>query len=89
MTFWFAGDKLTDESLELARLWFHNNSLACVEEAEERKDFMNDYEGYVRWQLQSAEDALTIGKPGGSRVSLAFLQRAHIIQTGKCVALLP
>jgi len=75
----FAGVELTPESVQAARQWYHDNAKAIIAESGDRDGF---------WQ-RAADSALTIGKPGGERVSVAFLQKAHFIQTGESIALLP
>lgn len=81
----FNGTDLTPETMQATRQWFHDNAMACIEEAAERRETMNDYEGYVAWRRQAAQDSLD----GKGDHTLAFLQRAYFMQTGESVALLP
>lgn len=76
---------LTNESIQAARQWFHDNALACIAEVEDGTYPVNDPESYFARQRQYAVEALE----GKSDHTLAFLQRAHFIQTGECIALLP
>lgn len=86
----FNGIELTESSVQACRQWFHDNALAIIQESNER--FSDDPEraaSNAKFWGDSARNALTIGKDGGERVSVAFLQRAYFIQTGESVALLP
>lgn len=76
---------LTNESIQAARQWFHDNALACIAEVESGEVNVNDLEKFREWKTESAADVLA----GKCDHTLAFLQRAHYIQTGECVALLP
>lgn len=76
---------LRNESIQAARQWFHDNALACIAEVESGEVKVNDLEKFRAWKTESAADALA----GKYDHTLAFLQRAHFIQTGECVALLP
>lgn len=81
----FAGVKLTEETILKTRIWFHDNSLACIEEVRSGMVRVNDSESYFRWREEEARNAID----GKIDHTLTFLQRAHFIQTGECVALLP
>jgi len=81
----FNGTELTEESMQATRQWFHDNALACIEEAKDRKGTDFDFEGYAAWRRQAAQDSLD----GKGDHTVAFLQRAYFIQTGESVALLP
>lgn len=86
----FAGVDLTPDTIQATRQWFHDNALAVIEEGRER--FAHDPDkaaSIAAFWSDAATSALTIGEEGGERVSVAFLQRAHTIQTGECIALLP
>ncbi len=80
----FAGDVLTSESIAAARQWYADNFRAMLADAESGRVSVNDLASYRAWCERCAEQALT-----SDRLSFALLQRAHYIQTGKCVALLP
>jgi hypothetical protein len=46
---------------------------------------VNDRESYFSWRREQIEEA----HAGKLDHSFTFLQRAHTIQTGECIALLP
>lgn len=81
----FNGLQLTEESILKTRNWFHDNSLACIEEVKSGKVYVNDQEYYFNWRKEEAKEYLE----GKSDHTLTFLQRAYYIQTGESVALLP
>ena len=76
---------LTNESIQATRRWFHDNALACIADVEDGSIKVNDPEAYFAQQRRYAVEALE----GKWDHTLAFLQHAHYIQTGECVALLP
>ena len=81
----FAGVKLTPESMTAARQWYADNWKALLSDAESGRRRVNDLATYRAWCERAAEQALDV-----SRIpSFAMLQRAHFIQTGESVALLP
>ena len=80
----FAGDILTAESIAAARQWYADNFRVMQADAESGRVTVNNLANYRAWCERCAEQALT-----SERLSFALLQRAHYIQTGKCVALLP
>jgi len=81
----FAGVELTIESIQKTREWFAKNAQECIEEVNSGKVKVNDPESYFQWCKIRMEDAIV----GRNDHTLTFLQRAHYIQTGECVALLP
>lgn len=81
----FAGVELTEESILKAREWFADNARGCIEEVQNGSVKVNDPESYFKWCEERVKDALA----GHNDHTLTFLQRAHYIQTGECVALLP
>lgn len=83
--FVFNGVELTEETILKTRKWFHDNSIACIEEAKSGKVFVNDPESYFEWRNEEAKEYME----GKHDHIVAFLQRAYYIQTGECVALLP
>lgn len=85
--FTFAGDALTEASIQSAREWFRDNALAQIGEGWQPSCPVVAVRREGRLRAQ-AQEAMTTGKPNGKAVSFAFLQRAHYIQTGKSVALL-
>lgn len=81
----FAGVTLTEESIQKTRKWFADNAQACIDEVRYGKVKVNDPERYFAWCEERVSDAIA----GRSDHTLTFLQRAHFIQTGECIALLP
>ena len=79
----FAGVALTPETIALTREHFADISRRCIADATEGRQHVNDLDSYVAWQESAIRDVMTC-----ERFSLTFLQRAHWIQTGECVALL-
>ena len=76
---------LTESSILAARLWFHDNALACIDEVLSGKVKVNDQEGYFKERTVSAAAYLT----GSVDHTFTFKQRACFIQTGECYPLLP
>lgn len=76
---------LTQETIQATRQWFADNAQACIDEVKSGTVKVNDPESYYLWQREWAVQALA----GAYDHTLAFLQKAHYIQTGECVALLP
>jgi hypothetical protein len=81
----FAGVELTAESIQKTREWFADNAQGCIDEVINGEVEVNDIESYIQWRKESINEALK----GGYDHTLSFLQRAHTIQTGECIALLP
>lgn len=81
----FAGIELTEESIQKAREWFADNAQGCIDEVLNGTVKVNDNESYFKWRKKQIEEAMS----GQYDHTLTFLQRAHFIQTGECVALLP
>lgn len=81
----FNGVDLTPETVQTTRQWFHDNALACVEEIRTGKAKVDAPQAAIEWYEGLARHNLT----GRFDHSLTFLQRAHFIQTGVDVALLP
>jgi hypothetical protein len=77
-------EPLTQESIELARKWFAENALACIEEVKSGNVKVNDPEKYFASCKQRAEDAIA----GKGDHTFTFRQRAYYIQTGKCEPLM-
>jgi len=84
----FNGEELTEHTIQLTRQHFADNDQACIDEVASgavRLPAHTSQESYFAWRRQSAEDSLA----GKNDHTLAFLQCAYWIQTGKSVALLP
>jgi hypothetical protein len=78
-------DMLTPETVQKTREWFAANALACIAEAESGAVRVNDLAFYRSACLKSYEEYLA----GRWDHTFTFQQRAHYIQTGECIALLP
>ena len=88
----FAGVELTAESIRAAHLLFAENARACIAEMERGEVTVNDPEGYRAWRESHAAEHEAHANGTATeeyRYSVAFMQCAHTIQTGECVALLP
>lgn len=81
----FAGVELTEETIQKTRKWFADNAQACIDEVRSGEVKVNDPEAYFAWREESIKDAIECRNDN----TLTFLQRAHYIQTGDCIALLP
>ena len=79
----FAGVELTPETIQATREHFVQIYRDCMAEAREKG--VLDMDRYIAWREKAIEDTLA----GRHDHSLTFLQRAHSIQTGECIALLP
>lgn len=80
----FNGVKLTDESIQKTRKWFHDNAIACIDEVKNGKVYVNDRDYYFKWRNKEAKEYME----GKHDYVLTFLQRAYFIQTGESVPLL-
>jgi hypothetical protein len=88
----FAGVELTAESIKAAHAWYADNERVCIAQAERGLFHVNDKMRY--FADCNARAAMHDAHANGTaseeyRYSVAFLQRAHYIQTGECIALLP
>lgn len=81
----FAGTALTIESIQAARQWYNENAQKCIDDAISGKTRVNDLESYIEFRQRSIKDL----ERDDVSISFALLQKAHYIQTGECVALLP
>nr|WP_156736425.1 hypothetical protein [Mycobacterium sp. E3298] len=81
----FANVELTQDTIQMTREWFAHNAQACIDEVLNGDVKVNDKESYFKWREEQIEEAMS----GQYDHTLTFLQRAHHIQTGECVALLP
>lgn len=81
----FNGVEITGESMLKARRQSAANRQACIDEVKSGAVYVNDPESYFEWmELLKAQDLA-----GEHDYTFTMLQRAHTIQTGECVALLP
>jgi hypothetical protein len=81
----FNGVTLSEATVLQTREWYARNAQACIDEVKRGDARVNDPAGYFAWMETRAAQALA----GEFDETLSFLQRAHFIQTGECVALLP
>lgn len=81
----FAGTKITQESILKAREWFADNCDDCIAEAVNGDVFVNDLQSYIIWREKEKAEVLA----GKHDHTFTFMQKAHYIQTGESVALLP
>ena len=84
----FKGVTITQESIIACRQWFADNADACVREAEDGTAPLASHypiELYREKMAERKEAALA----GEFDHTFTFMQRAHYMQTGECVALLP
>jgi hypothetical protein len=81
----FAGVTLTNKTIQQTREWFAANALDCIAEAESGEVFVNDLRAYKQWKQADHAESLA----GKWDHTFTFLQRAHTLQTGECIALLP
>lgn len=77
--------KLSPKTIHATRQWFADNALACIAEVENGSVRVNNRERYFAQCRERHSDALA----GKGDHTFAFQQRAHCIQTGECVPLLP
>ena len=91
----FAGIELTQETILLTRQHFAGIYEKCIESAVEYHSmpveelsagqfFVNDLTGYLAQQRALIAETIA----GQHDVNFTFLQRAHSLQTGDCIALL-
>jgi hypothetical protein len=79
---------LTPETIQAARQWFADEADACYREAEDGTAPLASHYSLETYRAQMdilKQYALT----GCLDHTLTFLQRAHYIQTGESIALLP
>ena len=84
----FNGVVITQESITACRQWFADNADACVREAEDgTAPLASHYPIELYREKMAARKASALA--GEFDHTFAFMQRAHYMQTGECVALLP
>jgi len=81
----FAGVTITPETVQLTREHFAALYNACASECQSGGITVNDPALYIDRCNRNAAQALS----GRFDTSFTFMQRAHYLQTGDCVALLP
>ena len=77
--------KITNETILETRQWYHDNAMGCIAEVKSGEVKVNDPEKYFEDCNRRAKEYLD----GKWDHTLAFIQRAHYIQTGECHAILP
>ena len=84
----FNGVEITQKSIQACRQWFADNADACVREAEDGTAPLASHYPIELYREKMAErkEAALAGKFDHT---FTFMQRAHYMQTGECVALLP
>lgn len=84
----FNGVEITQESILACRQWFADNADACVREAEDgTAPLASHYPIELYRENMAARKASALA--GEFDHTFTFMQRAHYMQTGECVALLP
>lgn len=81
----FAGVEITPETIAATREHFAAIHQACIAEVESGARRVNDAASFVAFHTA----AITASLAGEHDGSLTFAQRAHYLQTGESVALLP
>lgn len=76
---------LSLETMHATRQWFADNALACIAEVESGNVRVNNRDRYLAQCRERHDEALA----GKGDHTFAFRQRAHYMQTGECVPLLP
>lgn len=81
----FNGTQITGDSMLKARQAAAANYQGCIDEVKRGDVAVNDPDSYYEWMQLLQEQALA----GEFDHTFSMLQRAHTIQTGECIALLP
>ena len=84
----FAGVEITQESTIAARQWCADNCHACIDEVLNGDVILPSHTApldYFAWQKSQSMKSLA----GEYDHTLGFMQKAHYLQTGESVALLP
>lgn len=84
----YNGVPITEESMQACRQWFIDNQQACIDGALDGTLGLAshvDVNRYVEFCKQNQQYFAS----GEGDHTFTFMQRAHYIQTGECVALLP
>lgn len=81
----FAGVELTPETMQRTREHFAQIYRDCIAEAQSGAVFVNDLASYVAWHETLMADCMA----GKDDHTFTFLQRAHYLQTGESVPMLP
>lgn len=73
---------ISEATIVTTRQWFADNAQACIDEVLSGEVRVNDVASYVQWRKQQIVDSLS----GACDHTFTFVQRAHTIQTGECIA---
>jgi hypothetical protein len=73
---------ISEATIAATRQWFADNAQACIDEVMSGDVKVNDVVSYVKWRKEQIADSLA----GRSDHTFTFVQRAHTIQTGECIA---
>ena len=84
----FAGVEITQESIIAARQWCADNYHACIDEVLSGKVVLPSHTAPLDYFARQKSQALA-SLAGECDHSFAFMQKAHYLQTGESVALLP
>ena len=84
----FNGVTITQESIIACRQWFADNQQACIEGALDGTLGLASHVNVTEYieACQRKQDSIEVGEQDHT---FTFMQRAHYMQTGECVALLP
>ena len=84
----FNGVVITQESIQACRQWFIDNQQACIDGALDGSLGLASHVNVTEYieACQLKQDAIESGEQDHT---FTFMQRAHYIQTGESVALLP
>ena len=75
----------TADTILQTRKWFADNAKGCIAEVKSGAVRVNDPDEY----FAKCEADVVRALNGGFDHTVTFRQRAHFIQTGECVAILP
>jgi hypothetical protein len=81
----YAGVVITPETVVLTRKHFADNQRECTRAAQSGEMYVNDLDRYVK----RTEETISHIESGGWDHTLTFIQRAHWLQTGIDIPLLP
>lgn len=84
----FNGVVITQESIQACRQWFIDNQQACIDGALDGSLGLASHVDPLLYVTKCTEKQTDIAR-GKWDKTFTFMQRAHYIQTGESVALLP
>lgn len=80
--------KLTEQTMQAARQWFADNAQGCIDEVKRGDVILPKHTSQASY-FEQCEKRKIQALAGEFDHTLTFLQHAHFIQTGECIALLP